>query len=319
MSLFLIGLLFLATAGSATADADAKDTGRWVDGKSDGWFWYKSLPEPVEEEEEKEIEPTAAPPPQEVAEESDPGPAPLSSAWIRANIQSYLDAALDDPSPENVSAYLYIQKYAMDKSFAFMDATEEATLGHSDFDEINRRPTATFANRKLDDKATANNQIIIEKISATTGIFFFMDGSEASMAQVQVLDMLERNYQFDTVKIAVTDIPPSLNKYRIKRDNGHAGQMGVTSIPAIVLIRSDGVFDIISQAPVAYSELQKRILVGSKRLGVITVDEFNSTRPLSNIATTLVKLPGDDSTESESFTPIPAKQIINAFSGGMYQ
>jgi len=319
MSRFIIGLLFLATAVSATADTDTKETGRWVDGKSDGWFWYKSPPEPVEEEEKKEKELTASPSPsQEIAEDS-PGPAPLSSAWIRENIQLYLDAALDAPSPENVAAYLYIQKYAMDKSFAFMDATQEATLGHSDFDEINRRPTATFANRKLDDKATTNNQSIIKKISETTGLFFFMDGSEASMAQVQVLDMLKRNYQFETVKIAVTDIPPSLSESGIKRDNGHAEQMGITSIPALVLIRSDGVFDVISQAPVSYPDLQKRILVGSKRLGVISPDEFNSTRPLTNIAQTLVDLPGGNQQKANSATPIPAEQIINAFSGGMNQ
>ncbi|MCG7884217.1 MAG: conjugal transfer protein TraF [Candidatus Thiodiazotropha endolucinida] len=310
MCRILVGFISLILAGYATAEAPGGD--RWLDRKSEGWFWYKAEPEPVEPEEVKQPpkQPVSTtPPPQEA------GPAPLSSAWIRENIQVYLDAALDNPTPENVAAFLYIQRYAMDKSFAFMDASQEVTLGNSALDEINRRPTATFANRKLDETATANNKYIIDKISSTAGIFFFMDGSEASMAQAEVLDMLERNYQFDTVKIAAVELPPEQYEQGIRKDSGHAQQMGITSLPAIVLLRSDGLFDIVSQAPVSYSDLQKRLLVGAKRLGIISETEFNSTRPISNITNTLVSLPESQGTNNSS-VPIPADQIIKAFNGG---
>ncbi|MFC1354247.1 MAG: conjugal transfer protein TraF [gamma proteobacterium symbiont of Clathrolucina costata] len=141
MSRYLLGFLILTFSMSAPA-SDAGDGSRWLDRKAEGYFWYKSEPEKETEQKNKE-EP--APPITQETSPSQEGPAPLSSAWIRANIQGYLDAAIDNPTAENVAAYLYIQKYAMDKSFAFMDASQEVTLGHSAFDEINRRPTATFA------------------------------------------------------------------------------------------------------------------------------------------------------------------------------
>lgn len=305
----LVGFISLILASYATADASNGD--RWLDRKSEGWFWYNAEPESTDPEEvkpaPKEPVSTSPPPPKS-------GPAPLSSAWIRENIQVYLDAALDNPTPENVGAFLYIQRYAMDKSFAFMDASQEVTLGNSALDEISRRPTATFANRKLDETATANNKHIIDKISSSAGIFFFMDGSDASVTQTGVLDMLQRNYQFDIVKIAAVDMPPGHYEPGVRKDSGHANQMGVTSLPAIVLLRSNGLFDIVSQAPVSYSDLQKRILVGAKRLGIISEAEFNSTRPISNITNTQVSLP-ESQGEHNSTVPIPADKIIKAFSG----
>ncbi|MFC1337534.1 MAG: conjugal transfer protein TraF [gamma proteobacterium symbiont of Clathrolucina costata] len=313
MSRYLLGFLILTFSMSAPA-SDAGDGSRWLDRKAEGYFWYKSEPEKETEQKNKE-EP--APPITQETSPSQEGPAPLSSAWIRANIQGYLDAAIDNPTAENVAAYLYIQKYAMDKSFAFMDASQEVTLGHSAFDEINRRPTATFANRKLDEMATSNNKSILEKVSSSAGIFFFMDGSEATQIQTEIIEMLERNYQFDTIKIATDSLPDELRGQSIRQDNGHAAQMGISSLPAIVLMRGDGVYDIVSQAPVSYPDLQKRILVGAKRLGVISDQDFNSTRPIANISQNMAALPG--ASQNTSSVPIPAEQIIRAFNGGMYQ
>lgn len=291
--------------------AQEPESSRWLNGKADGWFWYKTLPE-EEVEEEVELKPAVPPSPPQTPVES--GPAPLSSAWIRENMQAYLDAAIDNPSPENISAFLYIQRYAMDKSFAFMDAQQQTTLGHPVFDEINRRPTATFANRKLDDLATLNSQNVITKITSSSGLFFFFDGSEASMAQLSVLDMLEREFDIDLLRIAVTPLPDSLKNSGIKMDAGHSEQMGVTSVPAIVLIRSDGVFDIISQAPVSLSDLKKRVLVGAKRLAIISDEEFNSTRPIANIQNNIASSDAFNSTDPN--LPIPPKEIVNAFNGG---
>lgn len=309
MCRILVGVILLILTGYTTAES--LNAPRWLDRKSEGWFWYKAEHEPAEPDE------IMQPPKQPVSQPSPPqeaSPAPLSSAWIRENIQAYLDAATDNPTPENVAAFLYIQLYALDKSFAFMDASQEVTLGNSALDEINRRPTATFANRRLDEVATNNNKYIINKISSAAGIFFFMDDSEASLAQAEVLDMLERNYQFDMVKITVVELPPEQYEQGIRNDSGHAQQMGITSLPAIVLLRSDGLFDIVSQAPVSYSDLQKRLLVGAKRLEIISEAEFNSTRPINNITKTLISISDPQGTNNSS-VPIPAAQIIEAFNG----
>ncbi|MBL4606291.1 MAG: conjugal transfer protein TraF [Pseudomonadales bacterium] len=314
MSQFFIGCLFLVASGISFADSAGKPAERWLDRKGEGFFWYKEEAEPEEIEEVKKPEPKPAPVAKSKPESAPEGPPPLSSAWIRENMQHYLDAAIDNPTPENITVFLYIQRYAMDKSFAFMDASQDATVGHSMFDEINRRPTATFANRKLDDLATDNHKAVISDISQNTGLFFFMDGTENSVIQSSIIDMLTRNYEFDVVKIAIEQLPPELQDKDIKFDSGHAKQLGITTTPAIALLRPDGTFDVISQAPVSYTDLQKRILVGAKRLGVISEKDFNSTRPIANIDKTLYfDLKKVSQTSS---VPIQAKDLIKAFNGG---
>ena len=307
-SMLLFVLMFFQAHFSQASNSNQ---GRWLDGNADGWFWYDDpKPEPELEAEE------ALPEPPKMVIQAPPvtaGPAPLSSAWIRENIQSYLDSAIDNPTPENVSAFLYIQRYAMDKSFAFMDAQQETTLGHPVFDEINRRPTATFANRKLDESASGKQKSIITKISRHSGLFLFLDGSEASIAQLQVINLLQRYQGFDLVKIAVSPLPPALNTSDVRFDNGHSEMMGVTSAPSVVLVRSDGVFDVISQAPVSLADLEKRLLVGAKRLAIISDEEFNNTRPIANIGDNLIGSPFQ--ANAADTLPIAAKDIISAFSG----
>ena len=65
--------------------------------------------------------------------------------WIREHIGRYRDAAIDDPTPQNVALYLYLQRVALDKSSRFAAATQRAVQLDPFLDEITRRPTATFA------------------------------------------------------------------------------------------------------------------------------------------------------------------------------
>jgi len=297
-------ILFTSQLQAQTLNTES----RWLDRKAEGYFWYKDQFEP-EKEKPKKKEPPKAP---QVVVSVPAGPAPLSSAWLRENMQHYLDNAVDNPTVENISAYLLIQKHAMDKSFTYMDATEAVTLGNPMLDEINKRPLANFAKKELDLQATENKTQVINKISQKAGLFVFLDSSTASTAQSTIIDMLKRNHNFSIINIAVEPLAPDNTATNIQQNKGHAAQLMINNIPAIVMLRDDGVFDYIAQAPVSYSNLQKRILVSAKRLAVITEDEFNSTRPIRNISfytpSTILASPGVNNK-----LPISANEIVNAF------
>ncbi|MBX2807169.1 MAG: conjugal transfer protein TraF [Cellvibrionaceae bacterium] len=311
----LLLLIYTLCVTVEVAADTSGDNSRWVDRKAEGWFWYKADPiiEEQEEEPKKPPEPVtviAAPTPQEPQ-----GPAPLSAAWIRENIQAYMDAAIDNPTRENISAYLYIQRYAMDKSTAFADATQEVTLGHAVFDEISRRPLAAHAKRAIDQRATERNDQVLRKISEVAGLFFFMDSSESTRVQVPQVDALARNFNFSVIKVAADNHPQLLAQEGIRRDSGHREQMGINTLPSLVLIRADGVYDIVSQAAITYGAMQKRLLLGAKRLGIISEAEYNSTRPLTNVENTLVsRVPNSEATQAAAL-PIPSREIINRFTG----
>lgn len=297
-------ILFTSQLQAQTLNTES----RWLDRKAEGYFWYKDQFEPEKKEPEKKETPI----PPAVSTSIPAGPAPLSSAWLRENMQHYLDNAIDNPTVENISAYLLIQKHAMDKSFAYMDATEAVTLGNPMLDEINKRPLANFAKKELDLQATENKTQVINRISQKAGLFVFLDSSAASTAQSTIINMLKRNHNFSIINIAVEPLAPDNTATNVQQDKGHTAQLMVNNIPAIVMLRDDGVFDYIAQAPVSYSDLQKRILVSAKRLSVITNDEFNSTRPIRNIdlytPSTILARPSVNNGPS-----IPASEIVNAF------
>lgn len=317
-----VSILSLIVASFSWANEPSNEQ-RWLDRKSEGWFWYKSQPESENmDKEELRKEPASFSsqtydPPKMTENLIDNGPSPLSAAWIRENLQSYLDAATDNPTPENVAAFLYIQRYAMDKSFAFMDATQDVVTGNPNLDEINRRPLATYANRKLDEVATNNHRSLLNDISQSAGLFVFLDESEASAAQLNVVEMLERNTPFSTIKISSS--PTSMPMLGTLPDNGHSIQMGIKSYPAVALVRADGTFDIISQGPVSLPDLSKRILLGAKRLEIISDTEYNSTRPVKVIENSIRDFPASKATNNKNAPPVPASEIVKAFSGNNYE
>ena len=115
--------------------------------EQEGWFWYEREPEqPPAPEPPPPPEPTA-PAESPLAETAPEGPKPLSAEWLREHIGAYRDAAIDEPTPENVALYLYLQRVALDNSSRFAAATQRAVQRDPFLDEITQRPTATFAAR----------------------------------------------------------------------------------------------------------------------------------------------------------------------------
>ena len=150
----LCGVLFvlLLIAPVASSWGQASDAGRYFERGEEGWFWYEPEPEPAPEptidDTPLAAEPVPKPGPTEstVVEEIDPvDPTPLSTAWFRANLDDYRDPALDDPSPANVEAYLYLQRIALERAGSFAEASAAATVKDPWLDANSERPIATYA------------------------------------------------------------------------------------------------------------------------------------------------------------------------------
>ncbi|MFZ0790859.1 MAG: conjugal transfer protein TraF, partial [Chromatiaceae bacterium] len=113
--------------------------------EQEGWFWYEREPEQPPQPEPPPPAQPAPPEPAPLAATAPEGPKPLSAQWLREHIGEYRDAAIDDPTPDNVALYLYLQRVALDKSSRFAAATQRAVQRDPFLDEITQRPTATFA------------------------------------------------------------------------------------------------------------------------------------------------------------------------------
>ena len=102
----------LADTTHEDSDAQAIAGQSFYQGKSEGWFWYQTYPDPVPPVQEKPAPPPPPPPAPEPVSKVDQAPtAPFTSAWIRLELPKFRDRAMDDPTPENVRAYYYLQRF----------------------------------------------------------------------------------------------------------------------------------------------------------------------------------------------------------------
>ena len=166
----LLPLLLAFPAATASAS--------YYDRKAEGWFWYEQLaqmPEEEPEEPEQPEEPSViameAPEPSEPIEPK--APPALSAAWFRENLQTYIDKAIDEPTPENVEAYFLLQRVMMDKAQAFSEASQRVVQGDPLLDESIRRsldPTTSAIQERLSNQRRESS---LQNILQQSGIAFF--------------------------------------------------------------------------------------------------------------------------------------------------
>ncbi len=178
-----------------------------------------------------------------------------------------------------------MQRFAIDRSEQFSDATELAVVGDPFLDEITRRPAATFASQQVDRDAGNAKNMLLKSVAERVGIFFFYKSDDDySDLQAPLIKMLEQGEGFSIIPVSMDGKPlPSGLFPHYKTDEGHAKQLGIVTFPAVYLASPDGQFAPIGQGPMSLPELNHRILVAAKRNGWVTDEEFNRTRPVLNL------------------------------------
>lgn len=284
-----IGSLALAISIALSANAlSAQDEtpNRFIERKAEGWFWYAQEPTEPEPKETIIVEADSAESehPAEPEKIQPAGPSVFSAKWFRDNLPKYKDLAWDDPTIENVQTYLYLQRYAMDRSEQFADVAEMAVTGNPMLDEMTRRPTATFGSQKVDQVAGRLRENLVAELANQVGVFFFYEpDDEYSQAAAPLIKLLEQT-GFAIVAISKTGepIPGHEMDFDYKQDQGHAEQLNVSTYPAIFLASVNGEFAPVGQGLMSLPDMTNRMLLVAKREGWISDEDFNKTRPLTN-------------------------------------
>lgn len=281
----------VACAGSVTeANENAQKAAQssFYRRNAEGWYWYKDPEE--EKEPEQPVQPVAPPPPPplkpepvEVKEEKPPQPAPFSAAWVREKLPVYRDLAWTNPTPENVKAYFLLQRFAVDRSQKFAEVAQQITIGNPLLDETFRRPTATYGVHQVDRDAYERSMEVMKKIREKAGLFFFFkSGCSYCESEAPLIGNFEKD-DFDVIAISVDG--GTLESYQFKnvrRDQGHAAQLGVTATPALFLVSGDGVFENLGQGLLSYNDIRRRIFIAAQRQGWISEEDFQETKPILN-------------------------------------
>lgn len=324
----LAACLHIGTAAAQSLEYPERE-GRFLERGSEGWFWYEPIPEETEEPDPVE-EPPAPPEPIETVKIPEPPapeeppksmPAPpskLSAEWIRKNMQKYRDAAWDNPTPENVAAFLYLQSYTIDKSRKMADAATEVIAVNPMLDVSTSRPSAMGSYRALDRQAVQNQERLLKRLASEIGIWFFYDGGPLSERQAKALLFLKGAFGFSILPISLDGSPvPGGHLTDHVVDQGHSKQLNILSVPALLVVHPDGKFASLGQGGLSMPEMESRLLIIARQHGWISEDEYNSTKgdltPVGQIARTIESRLDSSPEEGSEPDPdgfIPPEQLI---------
>jgi len=247
---------------------------------AEGWFWYAPESAPLPE---PEPEPAASPAEPASAAAVPRVPRPLSARWFREQLGAYRDAAIDDPTPQNVALYLYLQRVALDKSSRFAAATQRVVQRDPFLDEITQRPTATFAANLVNRETGERRDRLLAAIAREVGVlFFFRSDCPYCAAEAPLLRMLGERYGFSVLPVSLDGAPLGGGDFpQYRRDSGQAEALGVVSTPALFLVRPPSAILPLRQGLLSLAQLQERLLLAAADAGWISEDALREARPVT--------------------------------------
>jgi conjugal transfer pilus assembly protein TraF len=291
--------------------------------KERGWFWYEDPP-PEQEPEKLEPAPVPAPPPQAETEVSEPAAPELpptgSVAWIREMLPKLRDAAMDNPTKENVSAYFWAQRIMLDKAERFSRHSVDVIRNDPFLDEDMRYPASNAASDALATAAGKQKETLLKLIAGSSALMFFYNGNDCILCEqaLAAVSALEFRYGFTVMPVSMDGAPLPGGKYpNTQYDTGLAEQLGIITSPALALVIPPNDVKIVSFSTVSMETATTRILMAANEAGLISDQEYNATSRLNTMglidATKLADAPPDATKNPNEFVNRMRDEARRAF------
>ena len=191
--------------------------------KSEGWAWYE---DPEEQQKQQD--------------------APLSDAMsakeamhsIKEELDECLSRAVINPTPENVEAYIRLQKIWVEKSKLFSRQWQKVLLEHPELDPLSSSMAVSHYGRQIQKRLTEQERNEkIKQLSENYGLFYFFDGSVASQAFAKVVKKFAKRHNWTVVAVSVAGVSIDEFAYALP-DNGISETFGVKALPSLYVIDS---------------------------------------------------------------------------------
>ena len=305
-------LLVISSLSSAQDDPAPADEGFFED-REEGWHWYKQDPLPQEEEKKPPQPPTAgaAAPPTTTQ--------PLSAAWMREMLPILRDAAVDNPTNQNVAAYFYAQRIMMDKAQNFSNVARQVVNSDPLLDENLRLPFASAAKVSFLQNADQAKRDILDELGEKVGFWFFFD--ETCMyckQQVAPINQLAKRHNVVIEVIhkngtAVAGLDPRI---RVRKAEGQFETLKVNFTPAVMMVVPPDQFYLISQGFLAYDVLVDRIIAAAHQHGYIDQEQYFAAIPTEKGVLRADQVGGKEDVDwnnSEQWVPFIRQQLAKTY------
>ncbi|MDN4571873.1 conjugal transfer protein [Pandoraea cepalis] len=207
-------------------------------------------------------------------------PAPASAAksegkqavnveFLRKAYPMLEERAIDNPTDENVSAYMYAKRIVMDKAQRFSEAVTRVLRKDPVLDENNRVPYASTGALAVRNANYQAQQKAVQEMADTGGLVVFVDSTCRFCAmEMPVLERLKAAYGLEHVVISLDGAKPNGFKGKLLPDNGLFHKLGLKFTPSIVYVPRPKAYKgsedpnqylVVSQGFYAEDELVKMI------------------------------------------------------------
>ncbi len=233
--------------------AGATESDRWFQRHAEGWFWY--IDPPVEEEAGEAADEIPAP-----AAPAPPDPKAALKAF-QEKLENAQALAVMQPTRDNVTAYLYLQKEAMERSQAFAERWQRVVWTTPALDHTLVRPTSPKAVIAYYDTRNKARKLKLQQLARTHGLFYFFRKSCPYCERFSpILKSFAKRHGFHVTAITL-DGGASPGFPQPRRDNGTARRLGVRTVPALYLVQPrTRTVQPVSFGLLGPAELEQRLL-----------------------------------------------------------
>lgn len=214
-----------------------------ADSRTRGWSFYCRPPLPEPEPAPIEPEPVAAPAlvPQhampEPEHEFEQGPATQEMMAFRALVDELRFRAVLDPTPENVQAFMEINKLMADRAGAFTDQWQRILYATPHLDANVDYPLAEAGVGVYQDQLREARTSALRRVAATQGILFvFEDSTRCGICAVQGAVLNEMQSMYGVSVLAVSRDGGANEAFpEALVDQGRLAELGLADYPSPTL------------------------------------------------------------------------------------
>ncbi|MGR9587096.1 conjugal transfer protein TraF [Pandoraea sputorum] len=242
---------------------------------------YQPYVVPGQREEADEKAPPAPPPAPASAAKADEKQK-VNVAFLRKVYPLLEERAIDDPSDDNVSAYMYTKRIVMDKAQRFSEAVGRIVRKDPVLDENNRVPYASTGALAVRNANYQAQQKAVEEMAKIGGLVVFVDSTCRHCAmQIPVLERMKTTYNLEQIVISLDGSKPNGFKGKVLPDNGLYRKLGLKLTPSIVYVarpksytgpNDPNQYLVVSQGFYAEDELVKLIAFAGHETKLLSAD-----------------------------------------------
>ena len=238
-----IGVLATLLGAWALSPAVALNAREWRDWCGDpaadpslGWHFYC---DPAAARSGMELESEVEPEPPVPATSGSGAVAEIEA--MRRALEESRAAAILQPTPDNVSAYLYLQQESLQRAATFSDVFRRVVWSTPELDYTLTRPAGALAKQLWSDERRSARENMLANLSERYGLIYLGDASCAACAVFgPLLRAFALRHGLDVLAVSMTG--EALEGWpEAVPDNGRAASLGLDGapLPAVVLFDSE--------------------------------------------------------------------------------